>query len=117
VQQSFRRQDRRHLCENFPSQSLSPDGQPASLVVGEPQAPFPELLPKHAVLLVQIFDPLQLALIHQQRSGQTEMDPERSASRRFIIGTSEIPVQKRIFSTIQFSVHTRVWGGAAFNPS
>ena len=31
---------------------------------GEPQAPFPELLTKHPVLLTQIFDHLKLALIH-----------------------------------------------------
>ena len=85
TQQRLRRHDRRHVSQNLASQSLRFGSQPASLVICESQPSFAELLAKHAVLLAEVLDRLQLAFIHPS-GNRDENEPERIQNSRHLVG-------------------------------
>jgi hypothetical protein len=63
-QQGLRRNNCGHFRQELSAYSFALGGQPATLVVVEPQPPSAELLAKHSVFFAQIFDSLPLALVH-----------------------------------------------------
>src|SRR6516165_9095258 len=75
-QQSLGRDNRGHLLENLPSQSLGLSGQSAALVIVEPQSLSAQLLAKNSVLFPKVVDQLQLLLVHPSGYGD-QHEPER----------------------------------------
>src|SRR5262249_44640415 len=71
----------------------SPIGLAASrrrFVRGEAEAALPQLLPKNAVLLVQVVDHLQLTLVHPPGNSDQE-EPERIKYGAHMIGHYRVP--------------------------
>jgi hypothetical protein len=46
------------------SARICPGGEPAALIIVEPQPAFAELLPQDTILFAQVLDRMKLALIH-----------------------------------------------------
>lgn len=109
TQQRFRRDDRRYLGQKLSPESFGFGCEPSSLTIGEPKATLAELLAKYAVLFAQIFNYLELPLIHptgNRDQQETEMDRELSPCCRFIIHAPNTRTQPRIFNGFRFSGHT-----------
>ena len=68
-QQRCRRHQSNDFCQKFTAYLLAANGKPPTLVIGEPQTPFPELLAQDTVLLAQVVDDLSLSLIHPSGYG------------------------------------------------
>src|SRR5258708_36031024 len=60
------------LSQNLPPQGFRSNGQSAALVVIEAHSPAAELLSKNAILLAQVINDLQLALIHPARDSDQQ---------------------------------------------
>jgi hypothetical protein len=58
-----------HLGQQFSSESFGLSGQPAALVIVEPQSSSAELLSQNAILLVKVVNDLQVALVHPPGDG------------------------------------------------
>ena len=72
AQDGIGRHDTGHSSQELPTERPSLLCQPASLGIGEPDAPLAKLLAKHAVLLAEIVDDLLLLTIEPAREGQQE---------------------------------------------
>jgi len=67
-QQGVWRRDRRNLPQDRTPDLVTSRGQPAAIVIGQPQPPIPKLTPQKPILFDQVRDGLPLAAI--QPSGQ-----------------------------------------------
>ena len=71
-EQRLRRHEGGHLRQDGPPQPLRFGGQPAALIVGEPKALGAKLLAEDSILLAQVLDHLQLALVHPAGDGDQQ---------------------------------------------
>lgn len=83
-----------------------PSGQATTLVVSKPQAAIPALLTQHSILLLEVIDRLQLALVYpasyrdQKKAEWIQYNPIPWTSDLFIIAAK--PKIRCAFSWIQF---------------
>jgi hypothetical protein len=71
-QQGLRRDNAGNLGKSLSSQRLGLYGQSPSLIVMEAHSPATELFSKHPILLAQIFNDLQLAVVHPPGDGDQQ---------------------------------------------
>src|SRR5215469_7572327 len=71
-QQGLRRENAGDLGKSFSSQRFGLYGQSPALIVIEAYSPATELFSKHPILLAQIFNDLQLALVHPPGDGDQQ---------------------------------------------
>src|SRR5919106_508855 len=72
TQDRVRRHDGRHLSQDLATESLAFRREAAALVVSQPDTPPPQLLPKDAVLLYQVFDHVLLVAIDPSSERQEQ---------------------------------------------
>jgi hypothetical protein len=72
TQDRVRRHDGRHLSQNLATESLAFRREAAALVVSQPDTPPPQLLPKGAVLLYEVFDHVLLVTIDPPSQGNEQ---------------------------------------------
>src|SRR5215472_2291505 len=71
-QQGLRGDDAGDLGKSFSSQRFGLHGQSPALIVIEAHSPAAELLAKHPILLSEIFNDLQLAVVHPPGNGDQQ---------------------------------------------
>src|SRR6516225_5683620 len=71
-QQGLRRDNAGHLAKSLSSQCLGLYGQSPTLIVIEAHSPATELFSKHPILLAQVFNDLQLAVVHPPGDGNKQ---------------------------------------------
>jgi len=67
--------ERRNFAESPSPDGLAPDGQSATLVVGQPESSATELLPENSVLLPEVFDDCVLVAADPASEGSHENLP------------------------------------------
>jgi DNA invertase Pin-like site-specific DNA recombinase len=106
-QQRVGSDDRRHVPEDAPSEALRFRRQATTLLIVESQPPFAQLFTQNAVLLPQVIDRVQMALVHPTRDGH-EKEPEGIKESRHGKNTLSLPERKHTgMSQIRLSDHTR----------
>jgi hypothetical protein len=76
-----RRHDRHDFHEYLSTQAFRLGGQPAALLVCQPESPFPQLLTQDAILFAQVFDDVRLTLVHPA-GNRDQHKPQRIQSFR-----------------------------------
>src|SRR5215469_1957617 len=108
-QQGLRRDNAGDLGKSFSSQRLGLDGQSPALIVIEAHSPITELFSKHPILLAEIFNDLQLAVVHPPGDSDQQKPEWVEHSLRIQNPLSRPPNRSgeiSIFMQIQFSDHT-----------
>lgn len=108
-QQGVRRDNAGDLGKSFSSQRFGLYGQSPALIVMEANSPVTELLSQHPILLAQIFNDLQLAVVHPPGDGDQQKPEWVEHSLRIQSPLSPPPSRSgkiSIFMQIQFSDHT-----------
>jgi hypothetical protein len=107
TQQRLWRDDGGNVIQNLPSDTFRLCGQSAPLAIAEPKTPVAELLTKNADFFAQIFDHLQLALIHP--SGYRDQHKSEWLKARHLVIIYAIPnwrTKLALGCEIEYSVHT-----------
>jgi len=76
-QQRVRRDDRRDLTQDLPTQPVRPSGESPTVIVCQSQAPPTDLPPEEAILFDQIGERLPLAVIEPSDDGQQQQPKDR----------------------------------------
>src|SRR6516162_8177309 len=108
-QQGLRRDNAGDLGKSLSSQRLGLYGQSPALIVNEAYSPATELFSKHPILLAQIFNDLQLAVVHPPGDGDQQKPEWVEHSLRIQNPLSRPPSRSgkiSIFMQIRFSDHT-----------